>query len=529
MGDPKGTYHLIGKAVVLIAILTTLDKLLAFIKEMLVAYRFGVSPALDAFNVAYALPATILLYFSGALGAAFVPVYLGWLHGSSPERADSRVRSILLCLSFFFGALTALGFAFSPVVFPLLGYGLPPAEQQLGISIERILIFLLLFEGANILLASLLHAQKKFFTLYLAPTLINATCIIFLVCGAKYGIFALVWGLLSGTALKFACITISLRRSGFSVVGRVTWDMQELKDFLLLVLPLLGSELIVNSNALIDMIMATQLPSGSVSTLRYAYRINDLPIQIIIIAISKAIFPFISEQAIEKDHEGMAEIFKRSITLIGFITLPIIALVSIFSRDIVSILFERGAFDSNATLQTAQTLVFYNIGLFFSAYAFINGAFFCALKKMRILLYLGCATFALNILFNYVFMNVIGIRGIALSTSVTLGIICTIYFCLLQRALEVRNLTATFYQLFKMAVAAGCMLVLGLIIKDYIRIPGFGRVLNTTCSALIGAVSYLLFTLVLGVQESRIGWQAIGKWTRRTPLRDGEGPRRGNA
>ena len=511
MGEHKAIYGQIGKAVAVIMCLTVIDKLLAVVKEMLVAYRFGVSPALDVFNVAYALPAIIILYFSSAFGSAFVPAYLEWSHGSSAERADNHALSIFFCASAFFGVLTLIGFILSPVIFPALGYGLAPEQKVLGIGVERLLMFLLLFDGACVVLAGLLHAQKRFFNLYLAPIFINVTTILFITFGYRYGIYTLVWGFLLGTLFKFAYMTSTLHFAGFHFLAKASFDREKLVSFGLLMLPLLGSNLIINSNILIDMMMATQLPAGSVSTLRYAGRINDLPIQVVILAISKAIFPFISKQAFEKDYEGLTHMFKHSITLLGFITFPIICLVALFSSDIVSILLERGAFDSHATRQTAQTLVFYNAGLFFAAYAYINGAFFCALKDTRMLLYLGCLTMVLNIMFNFIFMRIFGVKGIALSTSVTLGIVCSVFFVLLKRRLHVIDLSNTFVQLFKIAAASACAFAMGLAFRKYLGFLELNRFLGLTISGLFVTSCYISLAWLFRIEEVKVGRQLLGR------------------
>ncbi len=511
MGEHKAIYGQIGRAVAVIMCLTVIDKLLAVAKEMLVAYRFGVSPALDVFNVAYALPSTIILFFSGAFLGAFIPVYLEWSHDSSTERANNYALYIFYRVSIFFGALTIIGFILSPVIFPALGYGLAPEQKVLGIGIERLLVFLFLFDGTGVVLVGLLHAQKRFFNLYLAPTFINATVILFIVLGSRYGIYSLVRGILLGTLFKFAYMALSLRNSGFRFVAKVSMDKQKLAYFVLLALPLLGSELIVNSNILIDMMMATQLPAGSVSTLKYAGRINDLPIHVVIMAISKAIFPFISNQAIEKDYEGLRDIFKHSVTLLGFITFPIIAMVGLFSSDIVALLLQRGAFDAHAAQQTAQTLVFYNIGLFFAAYAFINGVFFTALKDTKPLFYLGCLTMVLNILFNFIFMRIFGVKGIALSTSVTLGIVCSVFFVLLKRRLQVTGLSNTFAQLLKIAIASVCMFALGLAFRKCLGFVELNRFLGLTISGLFVTSCYLCLAWLFRIEEVKVGWQLLGR------------------
>ncbi len=516
MGESKSIYGQIGRAVAVIMFLTVVDKILAVAKEMLVAYRFGVSPALDAFNVASALPITIILYFSGAFGAAFVPVYLEWSRKFSAERADNHALCLLYCSSAFFGALAVAGYALSPVIFPALGYGLAPGEKVLGTSIERILIFLLLFDGAGIVLVGLLHAQKRFFNLYLAPILVNATTILFIACGSGYGIYALVWGLLLGTFLKFLFMALSLRHTGFRFSTKVNFDRATLLAFVFMALPLLGSELIANSNILIDMVMATQLPAGSVSTLKYAYRINDMPIQVIIMAVSKAIFPFISSQALEKDYEGLRRIFKHSVTLVGFITLPTICLVALFSTDIVGILFERGAFDAQATRQTAQTLVFYNVGLFFSAYAFINAAFFCALKDTRPLLYMGFLSMVLNVFFNFLFMHVFGVRGIALSTSVTLAIVCTIFFALLKRRLGVTGLSQTLGQLIRILIASACAFAAGIVLKNRLGMMELGRLAGPAVASLIVVACYVSVAWLLKIEEVDSGRRLVRRLLGRT-------------
>jgi putative peptidoglycan lipid II flippase len=232
---------------------------------------------------------------------------------------------------------------------------------------------------------------------------------------------------------------------------------------------------------------------------------------VVIIAISKAIFPFISKQALEKDYEGLRHMFKRSVTLLGFITFPIICLVALFSSDIVSILLERGAFDSHATRQTAQTLVFYNAGLFFAAYAFINGAFFCALKDTRLLFYLGCLSMVLNILFNFIFMRIFGVKGIALSTSVTLGIVCSVFFVLLKRRLHVTDLSNTFMQLFKIATASTCMFALGLAFRKYLGFLELNRFLGLTISGLFVTACYISLAWLFRIEEVQVGRQLLGR------------------
>jgi hypothetical protein len=129
------------------------------------------------------------------------------------------------------------------------------------------------------------------------------------------------------------------------------WDIQFLVQG-----TLAGSVLIANSNLLVDQSMATQLSAGGLSTLRYAYRINDLPLQLIVLALSKAILPFVSEQVCDGDSSGLRRIFAQSLASLGLIAFPVIALVMLFAGDIVVVLLRRGAFDAEAARHTVLAL-----------------------------------------------------------------------------------------------------------------------------------------------------------------------------
>jgi len=418
-------------------------------------------------------------------------------------------------VTIFCGLLTAICFLATPRFYPLIGYGFEPGIKTLGIHIEKLLVFLVLIEGAGIILAGILQAQKHFFNLQFAPIFINITIIFFLVFfREKLGIMTLAWGFLLGTLCKVVYMALMLGRGGGNFFGRLNFDRSKMLAFVFLAVPLLGSELISNANLLIDQIMATTLDPGSVSTLRYAFRINDMPIQVVIIAISIAIFPFISEQALKGDYKAMGDVFKQSIIFLGFLTLPIICLVLLFSQEVVAVLLQRGAFDHYATHQTAQTLLFYSLGLFFLAYAFINGAFFSALKKTKTLFYMGCLTVTLNITFNVLFMRIWGVKGIALSTTFTLGIVAFLFMFLLNQRIQIdfMRIMANFTRLL---LAATGMYSMGFYLKNYLVDAGIDKLFYLPAVTIVISMGYLSMCWILRTEELTLYLDIIGKPSKR--------------
>ncbi len=490
MSEPQSLAGQIGRASAVIMIWSMVDKILAIGKEVLTAHRFGVSASLDVFNLAYSFPGTIVLLFAGALVSAFVPLYLEWRNRSSRE-ADSHATWLIYVTTLLFAALTLIFFVFTPEIIRLIGYGFQPKEKHLAVIMERLLILLIFVDGAGILFRGILHARKLFFHLYVAPIFVNITIIFLLFFDLGLDIYVLVWGFLIGTTMKTVYMGIALRREKFQYGTPLPFDRQKMKALWLLAIPMLGSQLIANSNLLVDHVMATQLPAGSVSTLRYAFRINDLPIQVVIAAISRAVFPFISEEVAAGRQDNLQNIFKYTLIFLGFITIPITCLMVLFSEDLVILLLKRGAFDLEAARQTSQTLVCYSLGLFFYAYTFINGTFFAALKNTKALLYMGIVSIFLNVLLNFLFMHFFGVQGIALSTSVTMGIISIWFIFLLKKNLGITNLSQTFSSFYRLIFAAAGMLGTGLITVKLFEFASISRLISVPVAATAASLCYL--------------------------------------
>ena len=482
----------IGRASAVIMIWSMVDKILAIGKEMLTAHRFGVSPALDVFNVSYSFPTIIVMLFSATLAPAFVPLYLEW-RNRSPQAADSQANWLIYLTVLLFAALTLIGVTFTPAVIQVIGYGFRPEVKQLAVVMERLLILLIFVDGAGILFRGVLHARKMFFHLYFAPIFVNLTIIFFLFYDGGLDIYVLVWGCLVGTLIKTLYMGIALYREGFQYGTPLPLDRHKMKAFWLLAIPMLGNALIANSNLMVDQVMATQLPAGSVSTLRYAFRINDFPIQVVIAAISIAIFPFISEEAAAGNQENLKGIFKYALIFLGFLTIPITCLMVLFSEDLVIILLKRGAFDMEAAKQTAQTLVCYSLGLFFYAYTFVNGSFFAALQNTKALFYMGIVSIFLNVFFNFLFMQLIGVRGIALSTSFTMFLISVYFIHLLKQRLDIPDLGEIFSSFYRMVLAAAVMLGTGFLLLKLFH------TLNTTRWVYLPIIGTLVCLIYLGI------------------------------
>lgn len=494
----------IRRSTLLIVGLTLLDKVLALAKEMLFAYRFGVDADLDVFNVAYAFPAILALLFGQAVVSALVPLYMSWREMGQVE-LHRRLANLGFFVGLFFLALTLVCYVWAEPIMGLLGYGFPDAQKALGDSLERLLVWLILIDAGSAVLAGVLQAEKAFLALYGAQLCINAAIILAVAFFGHLGVQALAVGFLVGTGLKAVVMAFALRGARFPLGLPSTPVSPGFREFLLLVWPLVVGGLVVNSNILVDQVMSTELAPGSVSALRYAYRINDLPLQLFVVAAARAIFPFISEQAVAQDSAGMRRVFWRGMLFLCMVSAGMTAFVLLFSTDIVTVLLRRGAFGAEAVHSTALTLSWYASGMIFSAYAVLNGVFFTALRKNLTLMVVGVITMALNVFFNRLFITHFGgPHAVAMSTTVTMALTCLIFVVIIERALGVLREPPRGWPFLRVFLAALAAAGLGFACRMGLGALGLGVWFGFPAAALVFAAVFA--AIIIPGRDPDIRW-----------------------
>ena len=160
---------------------------------------------------------------------------------------------------------------------------------------------------------------------------------------------------------------------------------------------------------------------------------------------------------------------------------------------------------------TAQTLVCYSIGLFFYAYTFVNGSFFAALQNTKALFYMGIASIFLNTFFNFVFMHLIGVRGIALSTSFTMFIISIYFIFLLRRRLKISGLSEILSSFYRMIFAAAGMLGTGFLSLRLFQMVTTERWIYLPITFTLVCMSYLGIIWMFRTEDLNACWEAFAR------------------
>ena len=105
---------------------------------------------------------------------------------------------------------------------------------------------------------------------------------------------------------------------------------------------------VVQISLLIDIILASTLPSGSISFLYFADRINQLPLALIGIAIGTALLPKLSRNSMRRTQKQKAKITPWNLG--WFLPSAAVGLL-VLSHPIISALFERVHFPRRPLMQ----------------------------------------------------------------------------------------------------------------------------------------------------------------------------------
>ncbi|WP_020185637.1 murein biosynthesis integral membrane protein MurJ [Methylopila sp. 73B] len=348
--------------------LTLASRLFGFVRDVMMAALLGAGPLADAFMIAFRLPNHFRAIFAeGAFNAAFVPRYARALTQDGEGAARAFAEDVLSITVVVHLGLLALAIVFAPYVVAALAPGFAEDPGQLGLtaSLTRITFPYLLLISMMTLVSGVLNAHDRFAAAAATPILLNICMIAALMASGLFPTVAhaLAWGVLISGFAQLALVLADLRRSGLWLKLRVPAFTAHVKTFLKGFGPAVLGSAGVQIAMFADTILASFLPTGSVSYLYYADRLYQLPLAVVGIAIGTVLLPELSRRLARNDVPGARDRLNRALEGALLMTLPFVALFAVAAAPVVAALFGRGAFDLKAVAGSAAALEAYAVGL----------------------------------------------------------------------------------------------------------------------------------------------------------------------
>lgn len=348
------------KAVLGVACIILFSRLLGFLREMVIADKFGTSAGYDLYLIAVMLPALIFGVINFSSLYLFVPYLSKKLDTKTPGDGSldwQRVwPAINLTLVFAFGLMVLIILS-APYIMKLWGRYYLVEEFGRVVLYCRLTSIIVILGASEAFMRAYLNV-KKIFTYPAAGYIVyNVFCITaIIIFYERFSVGAIIIGLLGGLLVQNVYLFLRvLSFRPFEKFNKRILD-RETKTILATGGLLIIIELINRSYFLIDRYVAQQFGEGVISALNYSQVLIQLPDSIIGFAIGSVVFPLFSEASVNiKDHR-FGDAYQRAVAGSLFLAVPIAAFFFVNAADLVYMLFHRGVFDHNSVELTTTVL-----------------------------------------------------------------------------------------------------------------------------------------------------------------------------
>ncbi|MGE5860780.1 MAG: oligosaccharide flippase family protein [Ignavibacteria bacterium] len=390
-----------------------------FIRELIYATIFGLQADYEIYLVGSILALSINTAVYYLAQNYFIPSYTGY-SADRKKSAQFLVNTfwLFVLLSFAFALLL---FVFTPVIInSYMSYELSEHLHQTAYSIFRIFLITIPLNAAYSILTAYLQSKFDFKSPAVSTLFLNLSIIILVLIFNKIlGVFSIAVGYLLGTLLQLLFLFLILGKEEKVIFLKFNFNLSGTGRLNLILGFTILIEVINQIYPLIDRYFYDKVERGGIAALNYASNVYILPISIISIAISTAVFPKLSENLSTNSLKELFERLDNFFRINFFLFVPVAFIFFLYGETIIGILFQRGEFKFNDTLMTADVLKYYALSIiFYSAYAVLNKLMYSA-KLVKHLLIIASAGFLIKIILSFSLVNSLQQNGLALSSSVS--------------------------------------------------------------------------------------------------------------
>lgn len=493
---------------VMIAVVTLFSKFLGFVREVLIASKFGSGVETDTYFVAMTATVIVMTTVGAGLKTTLIPIFSEIEENKGKEHKLRYMNNSFNVIFVITIILAVLGYFLSPVVVKILAKGFTGEQYKTAIKLNRIGLPIIIFMGFSYVFSGFLESSERFGPPAISGIPFNLIYILYLLTlGNKYGIVGLMVASIVAAASQWLIQVPAARRLGFS--HSMEFDLKDkyLGKALALTGPVIIGSAVQQINVVIDRTLASSLKEGSISALNYASRVNDMIISVFVMAITTVIFPMMSKAFYKEDIKKGKELMSEGINMIFIITVPATIGIVILAPPVIKIFFQRGAFDETATLMTSQALIFYSLGLVGSSLRLMLNKVFYSIQDTTTPMKNGIIAVGINIALNYILVRYMAHSGLALATSISATITTILLFLNLRKKLGKIGLKKYLICFLKTLLASTAMgigvyaVYFGL--TNLLPNKSIIELLILILSIIVGMTIYFILCCTLKVEEMR--------------------------
>lgn len=414
----------IGRASLIVMGSVLLSRVLGQVRESYIAYTAGASGDVDAYNIAFQIPDILNhIVAGGYLSVTFIPLFTTYLERKDESQGFRLLSTVMTVFSLVMIGVTILAMLATPVLIEWVapGYTGRPDIIAKAVRMTRIILPAQICFFLGGLLMAVQYAKGRFLIPSLAPLVYNMGIIAGgLIFAEHLGVEGFSWGVLAGAILGqlvlqvFGAIRIGMR---FRPCFRIFHP--EIKQFIWLTLPLILGLGMTFSTEFFFRLFGSYLGPGSIASLNYALRVDMLLIALFGQAAGVASFPYLARLYAQNSLSKLVQALDQTIRRYICLVIPASALMIVIAKEVVVVLFQRGAFGQEDTQQTSLALQVFLSGAFAMAMVNILVRGYYAMKNTW--LPTVCTTLAVlaSLPLYWLFMRMFQAPGVALGVALS--------------------------------------------------------------------------------------------------------------
>ena len=445
--------------VVIILACSIVARILSYIWEATLAALYGATDETDALYMTSGIFLIVHPILDLGIWKVFLPIYKTKLVEKNDDMAEKIANT---AMTFFFVlsfALVLLLIVCARPLVALMAPGFDSAKRAATIQYLQIASPFLIAVTLTSVIGAMLQSREKFLGSQMREIGTHISKIVYLcICFRFFGIYAAVTSLIIGGIFR---LLVQLPFIDWKWRFRPNFHFRD-RDFVPMVkgLPAVSiTAAIGHINGMVDKIFASGAGSGSVACLNYGHRLLNVFSGMISYAVSAAVYPTMIQYIAQKKVDSLRDLLKKVIDSLGFIIIPISCFCIFFSESIVKAAFQRGAFDTTATMLTAGVFTGYCVGMFFLGVSQIITNVFYGYGDTKLTMYITLVGILLNIVLDFLFMRLWGITGLAIATSIASMLSLGIRFFMLRKyiTIDYKSIVIELIKVLMISIISACV------------------------------------------------------------------------
>lgn len=489
----------------LIFIITVISKFLGLFRDIVFAKYYGTGYVANAFFAAIRIPTQLVdIILSSAIVSTFVPIFNQVLQKDGKDKANKFANNFVNIVALISTAIAIIGIIFAPQIVKALAGGFDTQTFNLTVELIKITFPMIIFTAIAYSLVGFLQSYGQFNIPAMISAVSNLVIIIFLLLfREKFGIHGVAGCMLFAWLLQVLIQVPFAKKYGYPFRLHIDFKDENIKRVFLLSIPILISTAVLPINNLVSTRLASGMGDNAVSAMEYAYKLYVVISGVFTYVIGNIIFPEMSRASADDNKEEYKEIINKAMRMMIYILIPLTIGITIFSKDIISVIYERGEFTAESTLITSSILTFFSAGIIGSGIVEVMNKAFYAKQDTKSPLIAGIIMIIINVILCVTLSKFLDVKGLALATSITAIVnAITLMYMANKNVKIITKELGTF--IAKVIISALVMGVVVYLLNNYLQASSLINIFRMIIGAAMGVVTYYLMTYLLKANEIKL-------------------------